>query len=150
MQNYPVLCAALVAGIGRDATWVARHCDWTSRKIDINDWPLEQLQADTAAALAGGGTGGFLMALTDAQQEELLNRVRALHVGNWVSTDGQGSLDWFQWQINGSGIPFQLTQLLDEEDWPNHPAYRASIANVVREVLAEEGLTKKPPKDKGG
>ena len=54
-DTYPVLLAALAAGIGRDASWVARHCDWTTRKIDINDWPLPDLQAQTATALATGG-----------------------------------------------------------------------------------------------
>ena len=149
---YPVLLAALVDGIGRDHGWVMRHCDWTTRKIDTNDWPLADLQARTGAALAAGGrTGGFWMALTDNEQKELLERIRAMHIGNWVSSDGQGSLDWFQWQLNTSGIPFWLTQLLDEVDWPNKPAYRESIANVVREVLADAGIEAKPrtkpPKD---
>jgi hypothetical protein len=55
---YPVLLAALVAGCGADAGWAARHCDWTTRKIDINDWPLADLQLEVDAALRGGGLHG--------------------------------------------------------------------------------------------
>lgn len=55
-QTYPILLAALAAGIGRDQTWTFRHCDWTARKIDINDWPLDDLQTQVGAALGGGQT----------------------------------------------------------------------------------------------
>ena len=54
LQNYPILLAALVAGCGKDETWIARHCDWTTRKIDTNDLALSWLQSQAAIALGGG------------------------------------------------------------------------------------------------
>ena len=55
LDAYPVLLAALVAGVGRDETWAFRHMDWTTRKIDTNDLPLDWLQAGVQDALATGG-----------------------------------------------------------------------------------------------
>lgn len=52
---YPRVLAAHCDLMGRDASWVCRHMDWTSRKIDINTWALADLQARVAALLAAGG-----------------------------------------------------------------------------------------------
>ncbi|MGH9119344.1 MAG: hypothetical protein ACRD0A_16165 [Acidimicrobiales bacterium] len=44
---------------------MARHCDWTTRKIDINDWPLADLHARTAQALAVGGAPAAIVEESD-------------------------------------------------------------------------------------
>jgi hypothetical protein len=93
---YPVLLAALVAGVGRDAGWAARHCDWApDRKIDIDDWPLADLQTEVAAALTSGGMrrGGKTMDLATSPD----GRVTSVVVGAdgqvyWTQASGRDQL----------------------------------------------------------
>jgi hypothetical protein len=77
---YPRINAAYcdLGGFGPDM--VCGHSEWAGpRKTDINGYPMAQMRADVAAVLAGtptpGTAGGFLMALTDAQQQELYNKI---------------------------------------------------------------------------
>lgn len=55
LAAYPRLNAALLSGLGRDASWVAGHNEWApDRKIDIRD-VIASVRAQTGAVLAGGG-----------------------------------------------------------------------------------------------
>lgn len=52
LDAYPRLDAALVSGLGRDASWVCGHNEWApTRKIDIRDI-IGQVRANTARVLA--------------------------------------------------------------------------------------------------
>ena len=52
---YPILVAALLSGIGRDASWAHGHHEWApSRKIDIRDI-MPTVRAEAARVLANGG-----------------------------------------------------------------------------------------------
>jgi hypothetical protein len=52
LAAYPRLNAALLSGLGRDASWVASHSEWApARKIDIRD-VIAQVRANTATVLA--------------------------------------------------------------------------------------------------
>lgn len=53
LDAYPRLVAALLSGLGRDASWCHGHSEWTPRKIDIRD-VIGRVRADTARHLAGG------------------------------------------------------------------------------------------------
>lgn len=79
-KAYPRLVAALLSGIGRGAEWAHGHNEWApTRKIDIRDWPMPAMRGAVAALLSDpslGTPGGFLMALTDAEQAEVLQRLR--------------------------------------------------------------------------
>jgi len=86
-EAYPRVNAAYCDLGGFDESMVCGHAEWAdvrpekdgkrSRKSDINGWPMERMRADVRALLTGGTpTGGFLMALTDAEQHEILDRIR--------------------------------------------------------------------------
>lgn len=129
LYAYPILNAALLSGIGKDASWAFRHCDWApDRKIDTHDLPLEWIQSQTAAALdAGGSPGeGIFMALTDDEQNELLYKVRQLvrsgeSTGRIASADGTGGQQYVffvkedgwlhvaKWNDNGGWTTERLT-----------------------------------------
>lgn len=54
-QNYPIVNAALLDLMGRDASWVFGHNEWApSRKIDIRDWDMPAMRAQVGAVLKGG------------------------------------------------------------------------------------------------
>lgn len=82
------------AGIGHHTMWgapsqwtpVAKSCPGPARKVQFDTIILP--------ALAGPTPRGFLMALTDQQQQELYDRVVAMHTGNWVDSAGHGDLKW--------------------------------------------------------
>lgn len=67
--------AALLKAIGRPAACAIRHAEWTSRKDDIS-WAGD-LRGRVAAVMAN--QGGFLDMIPDADQQELLAKVRELH-----------------------------------------------------------------------
>lgn len=91
---YPRLDAALLWGLGRDASWLLGHHMWApTRKIDIRDI-FGQVQSDTESALANS-SGGFLMALNDAQQADIYNRIAAINdtlgsLNNYLRFGGSG------------------------------------------------------------
>lgn len=67
---YPRLVAALLDGVGRDASYACGHNEWApSRKIDIRDWPMPLMRDEVALELVGGAPppadeqipGGFTM-----------------------------------------------------------------------------------------
>ena len=75
LQNYPTLMAALVAGIGRDETWVGpplsigRHARSTPTTC-----PLPWFQTQTGAALAAGGR-------PDREDDDMTQTTRLLTSG---------------------------------------------------------------------
>jgi N-acetylmuramoyl-L-alanine amidase len=53
-RAYPRLIAALLHGLGRDASWACGHNEWApTRKIDIRDWPMSAMRDQVAAILSG-------------------------------------------------------------------------------------------------
>jgi hypothetical protein len=72
LAAYPRLNAALLSGLGRDASWVAGHNEWApTRKIDIRD-VIASVRANTAAALTNPEDD---MPLTDAEIDKIAARV---------------------------------------------------------------------------
>lgn len=58
---YPILVAALLSGIERDASWACGHNEWApTRKIDIRDWPMSAMRTQVASSLSN----------TDPSQED--------------------------------------------------------------------------------
>jgi hypothetical protein len=51
---YPVLCAALLDGIGAPASMLCGHKEWTSRKIDPAFWHMPTMRRDVGVLLAAG------------------------------------------------------------------------------------------------
>ncbi|RLV54837.1 N-acetylmuramoyl-L-alanine amidase [Aeromicrobium phragmitis] len=82
-ENYPKVAAALQWLTGNpDPQMVHGHNEWTTAKIDIRDWPMPLMRQQVAALLQGGSPlGGFLMALSDSEQSEILEIVRDLRPG---------------------------------------------------------------------
>lgn len=51
---YPRLVAAMLRGLGRDASYSHGHNEWApNRKIDIRDWPMATMRTQVAKLLAG-------------------------------------------------------------------------------------------------
>lgn len=91
-QAYPRVNAAYCDLGGFDESMVCGHAEWAdvrpqkdgmrSRKSDINGWPMDAMRAQVRAVLTGSTPdGGFLMALTDAEQHEILDRLRGDSAG---------------------------------------------------------------------
>ena len=54
-REYPKVVAALVSLTGRSEKYVCGHNEWTTRKIDIRDWPMPKMRSEVKAVLAGKG-----------------------------------------------------------------------------------------------
>lgn len=50
---YPLLCAALLDGMGRDTGWMCGHKEWTPRKIDPAFWDMDVMRRDVQKLLDG-------------------------------------------------------------------------------------------------
>lgn len=49
---YPLLCAALLDGMGRDTTWMCAHREWApTRKTDPAFWDMDRMRADVQKLL---------------------------------------------------------------------------------------------------
>lgn len=49
---YPLLCAALLDGMGRDTTWMCGHKEWApDRKIDPAYWDMDRMRGDVQTLL---------------------------------------------------------------------------------------------------
>lgn len=49
---YPLLCAALLDGMGRDTTWMCGHKEWApERKVDPAFWDLDRMRVDVQKLL---------------------------------------------------------------------------------------------------
>lgn len=90
---YPKVNAAYADIGGFGADMVCGHSEWAdvrpvkdgkqSRKSDINGWPMSEMRSSVANILAGKpgtSTGGFLMSLSDAEQHEVLDRLRGSYI----------------------------------------------------------------------
>jgi hypothetical protein len=83
--SYPRINAAFATLSGFGWEMVAGHSEFAlprGRKVDINGYTMDQMRAQVAALLSGGvavaslaRTGGFLMALSDKQQQELYDKI---------------------------------------------------------------------------
>ena len=78
------------------------------------------------------------MALTDTEQRELVNRIRAMHIGNWVdSGTNQGDLTWLARIVGEQLAPLAAKQQALEAALSNLAANQASdrqaLARIVRE-----------------
>ena len=54
-REYPKVVAALLSLTGRSEKYVCGHNEWTTRKIDIRDWPMSKMRSEVKAVLAGKG-----------------------------------------------------------------------------------------------
>jgi hypothetical protein len=81
-------------GIGWHAMWGAPS-RWTPSAGKTCPGSVRIAQTkQIIATLAAPDIEGILMALTDAEQTEMVERIRAMHIGNWVSASGQGDLSF--------------------------------------------------------
>ncbi len=113
---YPRLSAALLSGLGRDASWVCGHNEWApTRKIDIRDWPMSAMRSQVAALLANPQPPkGFLMALSDAEQNEVRDTLR--FVADQLGGVGwrRGDWGWPDWRpSNGTAADDVKLTMLD-------------------------------------
>lgn len=72
-EAYPLLVAAMLRGLGRDAEWTCGHAEWatpTGRKQDINGWPMDAMRAEVAAILNGDD-----MPLSDADIQRIRHAI---------------------------------------------------------------------------
>lgn len=94
-----IVAAMLEApGSTRDAAYACQHFEWTSRKIDFHDlapWTPDSFRARVAYWIGRTDTspGGFLMALSDKQQDELYGWVNELRLGRPHKEYGR---DWMR------------------------------------------------------
>lgn len=56
-EAYPVLCAALLDGMGRSAAYLCGHRECATNKIDPAFWDMDAMRRDVAALLAAGPNG---------------------------------------------------------------------------------------------
>ena len=81
IASYKKLAAAILRKTGRTVAYAPRHADYAlprGRKSDFSGMDPAAFLADVNADLSGTAPtpGGFLMALTDAEQREILDRLR--------------------------------------------------------------------------
>lgn len=109
LNSYPRGVAALLAHLNLPASRAIGHREWApTRKIDPAGIDLPAFRLQVAALMTVPPTSqGVLMALTDAEQAELLALVRKLKAG--VALPGRGKTmattndDHFGWAITGAG-----------------------------------------------
>lgn len=92
LDAYPRLNAALLSGLGRDASWVAGHNDWApDRKIDIRDI-IVSVRARTATALVNPSAASEES--TVAQYDEIMRYLTSIDrkLSNSASGDRIGDV----------------------------------------------------------
>jgi hypothetical protein len=109
-DGYPRGVAALLNYMHLPASRAIGHKEWApGRKVDPAFWDMDQFRATVASLMAGPPTPspGVLMALTDAEQTELLDLVRKLKPGVMLPGRGRSTAnivdDAFGWSITGAG-----------------------------------------------
>ena len=100
-EAYPKVVAALVSLTGRSEKYVCGHNEWTTRKIDIRDWPMSKMRSEVKAVLAGkgfkpgkGGGGG-------GSQYTVVNKTAPL--GLYDRDPKSGHTRVADWQKNALG-----------------------------------------------
>lgn len=87
LDAYKKLCASILIETGRDSSWLCAHKEYALPKgrktdpagIDMNAFRADVQKIINNPALLGiQGGGGILMALSDAEQTELLTRLRGV------------------------------------------------------------------------
>lgn len=97
-REYPKVVAALVSLTGRSHKYVCGHNEWTTRKIDIRDWPMSKMRSEVKAVLDGrgftpgkGGGGGGLYG-DPKKKHKVGSRVMGLY-------DGGTDVKWLQEEL---------------------------------------------------
>jgi len=100
-REYPKVVAALLSLTGRSEKYVCGHNEWTTRKIDIRDWPMSKMRSEVKAVLAGkgfkpgkGGGGG-------GSQYTVVNKTAPL--GLYDRDPKSGHTRVADWQKNALG-----------------------------------------------
>ncbi len=81
-REYPRGVAALLRYLGAKTAegWVAEHAEWApGRKPDMGNWDPNDMRREVNRHLRGAPTEEDFMGLSDAEQRELLDKVRAVH-----------------------------------------------------------------------
>ncbi len=81
-REYPRGVAALLRKLGARSAegWVAEHAEWApGRKPDMGNWDPNDMRREVNRHLRGAPTEEDFMGLSDAEQRELLDKVRAVH-----------------------------------------------------------------------
>lgn len=121
LDAYPRLNAALLSGIGRDASWVCGHNEWApTRKIDIRDI-IASVRANTARALAGGLP----------PQEDELSAAEVKQINDWTTNVRDQLSSWMR-----SEIRTQVTERVIAAD-----ARVAALQEVVKQLAAKQGTS---------
>lgn len=90
-REYPRGVAALLRHLGakRAEGWVAEHAEWApGRKPDVGNWDPNDMRREANRHLQGTAERTFLPMLNDAEQKELLDKVRAVYA------EATKPLDW--------------------------------------------------------
>ncbi len=134
---FPRVHAAHLWLLGRDASWYCAHRDWTTRKIDPTGIDTAAMRREIAALLASPNSpGGFLMALSDAEQHELRDTMR--FVADQLGGPGwrKGDWGWPDWRVaNGIASDDVKLTLLDY------------LRSIDRQVNSGVGLAGRPGGD---
>lgn len=84
---YPIVCAALLDGIGRDERWLCGHKEWTTRKIDPAFWDMDDMRRQVAALLAAGPGKDWIEMASIEEVEAMFRRVLA--EGDYLVAHGE-------------------------------------------------------------
>jgi hypothetical protein len=144
--SYPRGVAALLIHLGLGSFRVAAHREWApSRKIDPAFWDMHAFRADVARWMTAP-TGGALMALSDTEQRELLDRVRNLEHQLVLGEGGpDGRWGWRTFD-GGTGETLTVVDMLRRANVRLEDAHRrldalAAALARVGETAARPGVT---------
>lgn len=95
LDSYQRLCASILMETGRGIEWMPTHAQWAlprGRKTDPTGIDMNLFRSKVQAAILNGVKGGFLMALEDSEQQEMLDRLRKLDARTewWFDSDTGG------------------------------------------------------------
>jgi hypothetical protein len=146
LEAYPRLDAALMSGLGRDASWVTDHSTWApTRKIDCRDIK-DRLRADAAkilAAPAASVTPPKEGPELDATERQMLTNIHATLAPGQAGVRTAGDV----WRVLAE-IHHEVTARLEPRggtDSPGpdtvlgHAAWAAGEARAARQALATLG-----------
>jgi N-acetyl-anhydromuramyl-L-alanine amidase AmpD len=127
LEVFPVVTAALLSGIGRDASWCCGHREWApNRKIDPTGIDMDDFRRDVQTLLAGGSlqpAGGGTTGAPGSSTGAVLGR-------------GDRGDDVAAWQQQLNGIGFTLVV-----DGDFGPATEAATRSFQRDAgLVADGI----------
>lgn len=118
LESYPRGVAALLRHLGLGPERALAHKEWApGRKIDPAGWPgdMKGFRESVAEWMAGKTPGGFLMALSDEQQADLLEMLTRIYeqlAGSGARDPNDGFPGWAL--FDGSGRKLTIVDMMRE------------------------------------